>query len=128
VLTAAALDVPLDYESVQAAGSMLGSASIIVMDETTDMVWAALKMSRFFQHESCGKCTPCREGTHWLVKVLERIYHGHGRPEDVAILESVANNMVGKCFCLLGEFATSPVLSTIKFFRHEFEARVKKAA
>ncbi len=122
------LDTPLDYESVQAAGSMLGSASIIVMDETTDIVWAALKMIRFFKHESCGKCTPCREGTYWLAHLLERIYRGEGRPEDVDLLAEIANNMAGKCFCLLGEFATSPVLSSVKHFRHEFEAKVKRAA
>jgi len=126
--TDAILDTPLDYESVQAAGSMLGSASIIVMDETTDMVWAALKMIRFFKHESCGKCTPCREGTYWLWRVLERIYRGQGRMEDIDILENVARNMVGKCFCLLGEFATSPVLSTIKHFRPEFEAYAQRAS
>jgi NADH-quinone oxidoreductase subunit F len=125
--TDAILDTPLDYESVQAAGSMLGSASIIVMDETTDMVWATLKMSRFFKHESCGKCTPCREGTYWLVRVLERIYRGDGRPEDVDLLTEIANNMAGKPFCLLGEFATSPVLSAVKHFREEFEAYVQRA-
>jgi NADH-quinone oxidoreductase subunit F len=89
----------------------MGSASVIVMDETTDMVWAALKMIHFFRHESCGKCTPCREGTFWMEQVLHRVYHGHGTEADIKLLESIANNMTGKCLCALGEFATSPVLS-----------------
>jgi NADH-quinone oxidoreductase subunit F len=94
------------------------------MDEDTDMVWAALKMIQFFKHESCGKCTPCREGTYWLERVLEDIYHGRGRPEDIALLENVARNMQGKCLCALGEFATSPVLSTIVHFPEEYRAKV----
>ena len=126
MLTAEALDTPMDYESMQAAGSALGSASFIILDETTDIPWAALKMSRFFRHESCGKCTPCREGTHWLVHVLERIVAGQGGMEDIDLLENIANQMVGKCFCLLGDFATNPVLSSIKHFRHEYEQYVQQ--
>ncbi|MFQ6058350.1 MAG: NADH-quinone oxidoreductase subunit NuoF [Anaerolineae bacterium] len=121
MLTAEALDVPMDYESVQEAGSMLGSASIIVMDETTDIVWATLRMARFFRHESCGKCTPCREGTYWLVAVLERIVQGRGRRTDIDLLGSICNQMAGNCLCPLGDFATSPVLSSIKHFREEYE-------
>jgi NADH-quinone oxidoreductase subunit F len=98
------------------------------MDETVDMVWAALKMIHFFRHESCGKCTPCREGTYWMEQVLERIYHGDGTESDVKLLENVANQMTGKCLCALGEFATSPVLSTIRHFPEEYRAKVKQVA
>jgi NADH-quinone oxidoreductase subunit F len=128
ILTEAALDVPLDYESVAAAGSMLGSASIIIMDNTVDMAWAAHKMVRFFKHESCGKCTPCREGTHWLLRTYEKINEGRAQKADVELLDNVANQMVGKCFCLLGEFATSPVLSSLKHFKGDYEAKVAGAA
>ncbi|MBO9360585.1 MAG: NADH-quinone oxidoreductase subunit NuoF [Thermoflexus sp.] len=127
MLPASALDTPLDYESVQAAGSILGSASIIVLDNTVDIVWAAHKMTRFFQHESCGKCTPCREGTYWLRRVYERIAAGHGRPRDVELLEGIARQMAGKTLCLLGDFATSPVLSSLKHFRKEYEACLQRA-
>jgi NADH-quinone oxidoreductase subunit F len=106
----------------------MGSASIIVMDETVDMVWAALKMIHFFRHESCGKCTPCREGTYWMEQVLERIYYGNGTESDVKLLETVANQMTGKCLCALGEFATSPPLSTIRHFPEEYRAKVQKVA
>jgi NADH-quinone oxidoreductase subunit F len=98
------------------------------MDETTDMVWAALKMIHFFRHESCGKCTPCREGTFWMEQVLHRVYHGHGTEADIKLLESVANNMTGKCLCALGEFATSPVLSSIRHFLPEYKAKVSTPA
>ncbi len=118
------LDLPMTYEGLTAADSVMGSASLIVMDETTDMVWAALKMIHFFRHESCGKCTPCREGTFWLEKVLHRIYAGHGLEQDIRLLESIAKNMTGKCLCALGEFATSPVLSSIKHFLPEYQAKV----
>ncbi len=127
ILTEDALDVPLDYESVAAAGSMLGSASIIVMDNTVDMVWAAHKMTRFFKHESCGKCTPCREGTHWLLSTYEKIAAGTAQQADIELLGTVAGQMLGKCFCLLGEFATSPVLSSLQHFKDEYEAKVDGA-
>jgi NADH-quinone oxidoreductase subunit F len=119
------LDIPLDYESVQAAGSMLGSASFIVMDETVDMVWAASKMVHFFKHESCGKCTPCREGTYWMEDVYHRLRRNEARPGDVDLLLNIADQMDGNCFCLLGEFSLSPVRSSIKHFRGEYEALVK---
>jgi NADH-quinone oxidoreductase subunit F len=125
LLGAAALDTPLDYESVAAAGSMLGSASVIVMDDSVDLAWAAYKMTRFFKHESCGKCTPCREGTYWMLHLYERIMRGEGTQADVDTLNNVAGQMVGKCFCALGEFATSPVLSSIKLFKADYEARVQ---
>ncbi|MCB0009037.1 MAG: NADH-quinone oxidoreductase subunit F, partial [Anaerolineales bacterium] len=90
-------------------------------------VWAALKATHFFKHESCGKCTPCREGTFWLDKLLHRIYHGHGTPRDLEVLQSVARNIQGKCLCALGEFATSPVISFVKHFMPEFQAKVAQA-
>ncbi|MBI3941829.1 MAG: NADH-quinone oxidoreductase subunit NuoF, partial [Chloroflexi bacterium] len=128
VLPESALDTLLDYESVAAAGSMLGSASFIIMDNTVDMVWAATKMVHFFKHESCGKCTPCREGTYWMLNLLEKIGHGHGEQRDVMLLGNVAQQMLGgKCFCLLGDFSTSPVLSTLKHFRNEYDAKVQLA-
>jgi NADH-quinone oxidoreductase subunit F len=125
ILPADTLDVPLDYESVQAAGSMLGSASFIVMDETVDMAWAASKMIHFFKHESCGKCSPCREGTFWIDSVYQRLLNGHARPDDVDLFLDIADQMDGNCFCLLGEFSLSPLRSSIKHFRGEYEALAK---
>ncbi len=120
------MDVKLDFEALQPFGSLLGSASVIVMDEDTCMVWAAKKMTRFFEHESCGKCTPCREGTYWLSRVLERIDDGAGTPGDIDLLTSVANQMQGRTLCPLGEFATSPVLGSVKLFRDEYERHVRE--
>ena len=117
------LDILMDYESMQAAGSMLGSASFIVMDETVDMVWAAAKMTHFFEHESCGKCSPCREGTYWMDKIYHHMLAGRGRPGDTELLLSITDQMEGNCFCLLGEFAIFPVRGTIERFRDEYEAR-----
>lgn len=126
-LTAAALDTPLDYESVAAAGSMLGSGAVIVLDETVSAVELAYKMDEFFKHESCGKCTPCREGTHFLVKTLHRLVHGHGRQGDIPLLTDVYNQMAGNCFCLLGESAVSPIRSALKLFPEEFEQAISSA-
>ena len=126
VITDAALDAPLSFEGLEEHGSLLGSASLIVMDETVDMVWAAMKLVHFFHHESCGKCTPCREGTFWLDKIYHRILSGSGTERDVKLLESVAKQMVGETLCALGEFATSPVLSTIKYFPEEYYSKVSK--
>jgi NADH-quinone oxidoreductase subunit F len=128
VITADALDAPLTFEGLTEYGSVMGSASVIVMDEDTDMVWAASKMIHFFRHESCGKCTPCREGTFWLERVLGRILHGTGTASDIALLEDVAKQMQGKCLCALGEFAVSPVLSTIAHFLDEYKAKVSTPA
>ncbi len=117
------LDVALDYDGIKSAGSMLGSASFIVMDESVDMVWAASRMVDFFRHESCGKCTPCREGTMWLQKVYHRMLTGDGmRDSDVATLENVSKQIAGNVLCALGDFATSPVTSTIKHFRADYDA------
>jgi NADH-quinone oxidoreductase subunit F len=123
ILPGDSLDLPLDYESVQQAGSMLGSASFIVMDETVDMVWAASKMVHFFKHESCGKCSPCREGTYWMDDVYHRLCHGHAWPGDVDLLLNIADQVDGNCFCLLGEFSVCPVRSSIQHFREEYEAK-----
>jgi NADH-quinone oxidoreductase subunit F len=128
VITKEALDAPLTYEGLDAFNSTMGSASVIVMDEDTDMVWAAGKMIHFFRHESCGKCTPCREGTFWMERILERILHGQGTEQDIAVLEDVAKQMRGKCLCALGEFAVSPVLSTIAHFLDEYKAKVRTPA
>lgn len=119
------LDAPLTYESMAALGTVLGSASVIVMDEDTDMVWAALKMAKFFKHESCGKCTPCREGTYWLDRVISRLYRGEATLQDIDLLSDVAKNMQGTTLCALGDFAANPIISTIQHFRSEYEAYVK---
>jgi len=126
------LDVPLEAGAVGKLGTMLGSGAVVVFDETTDMVKAAYRLVRFFARESCGKCTPCREGTTWLEKILERIIDGHGRPDDVALLMDVCDNIsVGIAWpprqttiCPLGQSATSPIASAIMRFRDEFEAYV----
>jgi NADH-quinone oxidoreductase subunit F len=124
VVTADALDAPLTYEGLIPHGSLLGSASLIVMDETVDMVWAAKKCTHFFRHESCGKCTPCREGTYWMEQIYVDIWEGHGKEADVKLLESVASQMQGECLCALGDFSTNPVLSTIRLFPDEYRAWV----
>lgn len=126
VVTAAALDAKVTFSGLTPFNSIMGSASIIVLDETVDMVWAAMKITHFFAHESCGKCTPCREGTYWLKQIFHRIWAGHGTEADVKLLEAVANQMTGKCLCALGEFATSPVLSTIRHFPEDYRKRVRK--
>jgi NADH-quinone oxidoreductase subunit F len=118
------LDTPLDYESLQPLGSSLGSASVIVLDESVDVFQAAHRMVRFFKHESCGKCTPCREGTYWMLKIYDRIASGHGSGSDLITLEDAARQMQGKCLCALGEFSTQPVLSTLKHFRQDYEKRI----
>jgi NADH-quinone oxidoreductase subunit F len=117
-------ELHLDYESLQAVGAGLGSASFIVLDETVDIVWAISKVTRFFEHESCGKCTPCREGTYWMVDVYRRLLDGRAWPGDVDLLLSIADQMDGKCFCALGEFAICPVRTSVKHFRAEYEARL----
>jgi NADH-quinone oxidoreductase subunit F len=126
IITEEALDAPLTFEGLEEYGSLLGSASLIVMDETVDMVWAAMKLIHFFNHESCGKCTPCREGTFWLEKIYLRILSGNGRENDIKLLESVAKQMLGETLCALGDFATSPVLSTIKYFPEEYYEKVTR--
>ena len=118
------MDVNMDYDSVMKAGSMLGSGAIIVMDETTCMVKVLERVSRFYFSESCGQCTPCREGTGWLHRVVRRIEHGLGRPEDLDLLDRVAARMEGRTICALGDAAAMPVRSFIKQFRDEFQYHV----
>ncbi|HIM66500.1 MAG TPA: NADH-quinone oxidoreductase subunit NuoF [Acidimicrobiia bacterium] len=142
------LDLPLEARPVGAAGSMLGSGAIVVMDETTDAVKACLRLVRFFANESCGKCTPCREGTSWEEKILQRIYDGHGRPSDIDLLLDVGDNIspgpypaasfeaegleavpfppLQTTICPLGPSAVAPIVSAIRRFRHEFEAKITR--
>jgi len=120
------LDVGMDFESLQKAGSLLGSAGVIVMDDTTCMVWAALNLLHFYWHESCGKCTPCREGTGWLLKTLHRIEAGHGQQEDLDLLLDMSDNIKGKTFCPFGDAAVTPVESMMKLFRDEFAQHILK--
>ncbi|HEY3004069.1 MAG TPA: NADH-ubiquinone oxidoreductase-F iron-sulfur binding region domain-containing protein, partial [Kribbellaceae bacterium] len=122
ILTAEHLDIPLDYEGVGAAGSMLGTKALQIFDETTSVVRAVLRWTEFYKHESCGKCTPCREGTWWLVQILERIADGKGREGDIENLLDLSENILGRSFCALGDGATSPITSAIQYFREEFEA------
>jgi NADH-quinone oxidoreductase subunit F len=122
------LDMPLDYESTAAKGAALGSASVIVMDETVDMAWVTLKTTRFFKHESCGKCTPCREGTYWMLNVLDRLNSGQGKKADIDLISDIAGQIAGKCLCPLGEFSVTPVMSSLKTFRADFDAHATDAA
>ena len=120
------LDTPASFDHIQKAGSLLGSAGLIVMDDTVCMVWLAMNLLHFYRHESCGKCTPCREGGDWLYKLLHRIESGEGRPKDIDLLFGVANNIVGKTLCAFGDAAATPVLTTLKLFKHEFDAHVRE--
>ncbi|OFW15109.1 MAG: NADH oxidoreductase (quinone) subunit F [Acidobacteria bacterium RIFCSPLOWO2_02_FULL_67_21] len=120
------LDIAVSFDSVQKAGSLLGSAGVIVMNDTVCMVWLAMNLLHFYRHESCGKCTPCREGTDWLFKLLGRIEAGEGQPKDLDLLFGVSSNIVGKTLCAFGDAAATPVLSTMKLFRHEYESHVRE--
>jgi NADH-quinone oxidoreductase subunit F len=120
------LDIPATFDDIAKAGSLLGSAAIIVLDDTTDMVWLAENLLHFYRHESCGKCTPCREGTDWLYRLLHRLMKGEGSAKDVALLESVANNINGKTLCAFGDAAATPVLTTLKWFKPEYDAYAKQ--
>jgi len=122
VLTAEDLDVPYDFNSLAKAGSMLGSGAIIVVDDSTPILNVALKLAKFYSHESCGKCTPCREGTNWTVKMLERIDVGEATPMDLEIMASVQEHIIGNCLCVLGDAMAMPIGSLIAKFRDEFEA------
>jgi NADH-quinone oxidoreductase subunit F len=126
VMLASQIDVPASFDGIAQAGSMLGSAAIMVMDDSTCMVWLAENLLHFYKHESCGKCTPCREGTDWLYKLISRVERGEGRMEDIDLITSVANNINGKTLCPFGDAAVAPALSTVKHFRHEYEAHVRE--
>ena len=119
------MECTMDYDSIAKAGSMLGSGAVIVMDETRCMVTALQRLSYFYMHESCGQCTPCREGTGWLSRMVDRIVEGQGRPSDMALLDNVAENIMGRTICALGDAAAMPVRAMIKHFRHEFEHLVE---
>ena len=119
------LDTPMDYASVRMLGADLGSASIIVLDDTVSLDWVLNKTIHFFKHESCGKCTPCREGTYWMQNLTERIHTGNGTKADVDLLLNVARQMQGKCLCALGEFSTMAVVTGIERFPQDFKKVVK---
>ncbi|VXC20043.1 NADH:ubiquinone oxidoreductase, chain F [Nocardioides sp. AX2bis] len=125
ILTAEHLDVPLDFEGVAGAGSMLGTRALQVFDETTCVLRAVLRWTEFYKHESCGKCTPCREGTWWLVQTLARLEAGQGSPEDLDLLLDQCDNILGRSFCALGDGATSPISSSIQHFRDEYLAHLE---
>jgi NADH-quinone oxidoreductase subunit F len=124
ILTPDQIDTPLDYDSIGAAGSFFGSASLIVVDDRCCMVQLALRAAKFYMHESCGKCTPCREGTRWQVQLLEKIEAGDASYADLELLESVGSRILGKSLCALGDFAVYPVQSYMKKFPDEFRAHV----
>ena len=119
------MDCTMDYDSIAKAGSMLGSGAVIVMDETRCMVKSLERLSYFYTHESCGQCTPCREGTGWLYRVVNRIEHGQGRADDLALLDSVAESIMGRTICALGDAAAMPVRGMLKHFRDEFAYHVE---
>ncbi|MEA2278540.1 MAG: NADH-quinone oxidoreductase subunit [Solirubrobacteraceae bacterium] len=127
VLTADDLDLPYDFDSMAKAGSMLGSGAVIVVDDSNSVVDVALKTAKFYRHESCGKCTPCREGTNWTVAMLERIDSGEATPMDLDIMAAVQENIIGNCLCVLGDAMAMPIGSMIRKFRGEFEAHIDAA-
>ena len=126
VLLPDTLDTEASFDGIAKAGSMLGSAALIVMDDSTCMVWAAENLMHFYAHESCGKCTPCREGADWMLKILQKIECGAGEMRDLDLLQNEANNIAGKTLCPFGDAAVAPVLSTLQHFRHEYEAHIRE--
>ncbi len=127
IMTAAEIEeCPLDYEGIAAKGSMLGSGGMIVMDDSTDIVYQVMRLARFYAHESCAQCTQCREGTAWTTRILERILAGSGKPEDLDLLLDLAENMTGKTICVLSDSCAAPVVSAIRKFRGEFEAYLSR--
>jgi NADH-quinone oxidoreductase subunit F len=126
-LTADHLDVPLDFDSVAAAGSLLGTAALMIFDETVNIVPPVLRFTEFYAHESCGKCTPCREGTYWLVQILERFTRGEGTVADFDTLLDTCDNIFGRAFCALGDGAVSPIVSSLKYFKDDYVALLSVA-
>jgi NADH-quinone oxidoreductase subunit F len=120
LFTAEHLDVPLDFEGAAAAGSMLGTTAVQIFNETVSVPWAVMKWTEFYKHESCGKCTPCREGCYWLLQILQRMVAGEGTESDIDTMLDVCDNILGRSFCALGDGAVSPITSGIKYFRQEF--------
>jgi NADH-quinone oxidoreductase subunit F len=128
IMTAAEIeDCPMDYEGIAAKGSMLGSGGMIVLDDSTDIVYQVMRLARFYAHESCAQCTQCREGTAWTTRILERILAGKGKPEDLDLLLDLADNMTGKTICVLSDSCAAPVVSAIKKFRPEFDAYLSRS-
>ncbi|EKD50027.1 MAG: NADH dehydrogenase I, F subunit [uncultured bacterium] len=126
VLTARqAMNARLDHESLQEAGTMLGSGGVIVMDDSVDMLWALRNLAQFYAHESCGQCTPCREGTGWIFKILDRLYREGGHEEDLVVLADVAQKMQGRTICALADALAAPVLSYLEKFREDFEKHIR---
>ncbi len=121
ILKADECDIPMDYDTLAKVGSMLGSGGMVVLDESTDMVRFALRIMKFYAHESCGWCIPCREGTTWLKKILQRFYEGQGRREDISLLGELSKNMLGRTFCALGDAAALPTISIVEKFTEDFE-------
>jgi len=128
ILIEANLDVKMDYDTLRQAGTMLGSAAVIVIDDAADMVEIIARTVEFYRDESCGKCTPCREGTIWITQIFDRILHGRGRVEDLALLESVAAGMTGTCFCPLGESVPPSLVASLRHFRGEYERHIAPTA
>jgi NADH-quinone oxidoreductase subunit F len=128
ILTADELDIGMDYEGFAAAGTMLGAGSVIVMDETTDIVKQVRRMVDFYAHESCGQCTPCREGTAWAAKILSRFESGWGDEADLDTLLDISDNMTGKTICVLSDACAAPIVSSIEKFRGDYLARSEKSA
>ncbi|HEY0360444.1 MAG TPA: NADH-quinone oxidoreductase subunit NuoF, partial [Mycobacteriales bacterium] len=120
MLTADHLDIPLDFEGAAAAGSMLGTTAVMVFSQQDDPVYAAYRFTEFYAHESCGKCTPCREGNYWMVRTLRRILSGAGTPEDLTTLLDTCDNIFGRSFCALGDGATSSIVSSVKYFKQDY--------
>ncbi len=119
------MECTMDYDSIAKAGSMLGSGAVIVMDDSRCMVESLKRLSYFYMHESCGQCTPCREGTGWLWRLVDRIHRGEGRPADMDLLDNVASNIMGRTICALGDAAAMPVRAMLKHYRHEFAAMIR---
>ena len=128
VLTKDDLDLGYDFDTMAKAGSMLGSGAIIVIDDSQSVVDVALWTAEFYRHESCGKCTPCREGTNWTAKMLERVCAGDATPMDLDVMDNVQHNIIGNCLCVLGDSMAAPIVSMIKHFRPEFERHIEEAA
>jgi NADH-quinone oxidoreductase subunit F len=126
VLTAAELDVPMDFDSLAKVGSMLGSAGTIVMDDSRSIVWAARNLTYFYKHESCGKCSPCREGTGWMLRLLLRLEAGQGSEKDLDTLQKVCDSIAGKTLCPFGDAAVTPAVSMVAKFREEFEYYIRE--
>jgi NADH-quinone oxidoreductase subunit F len=124
LLTDEHLDLPLDFDAVPKAGSMNGTSAVMIFDEGDSVVEAVLKWTEFYEHESCGKCTPCREGNYWTAQILERIWHGQGTQTDLDTLLDICDNILGRSFCALGDGATSCISSSLKYFRAEYESHI----